>query len=103
MDGNVGLVIQSVMKEAKERAGSAARLLKKMNPELRRSDSAISAYIKGDSVPPADVFLEAARVTEVHVDEYLYGQSFAAQLERMKTELEDLKRSRGNGGAPKRP
>jgi len=103
MDGKVGLVIRAVMREAKERAGSAERLVRKMHPDLRRSDSAISAYIKGDSVPPADVFLEAARVMEIRVDEHLYGESLAGQLEVMKAELEDLKRWRDAGGAPKRP
>lgn len=99
----MGLVIRAVMREAKERAGSAERLVRKMHPDLRRSDSAISAYIKGDSVPPADVFLEAARVMEIRVDEHLYGESLAGQLEVMKAELEDLKRWRDAGGAPKRP
>ncbi len=101
MDGKMGLVIQAVMREAKSRAGSAGRLLGKMEPDTRRSDSAISAYINGDSIPPADVFLEAARVTKVHVDEHLYGVSLAAEFERMKTELEELKRWREGGGSPK--
>jgi hypothetical protein len=102
MDGNVALAIQEVMREARDKAGSAGRLLKKMSPEFRRSDSAISAYIKGDSVPPADVFLEAARVMDVKIDVHLYGVSLAAEFERMKGELDELKRWREAGGSPKR-
>lgn len=100
MDKAVGLVVQTVMKEARERAGSAERLNRRMDEKLRRSKSAISAYVKGDSMPPADVFLEAARVTDVHLDDHLYGESLASAFQRMKAELEEMKQSRG--GEPRR-
>ncbi len=91
-------VIRAVMKEAKEKAGSADRLVKRMAPALRKSDSAISAYITGTSVPPADVFLEAARVMQIPVDRHLFGESLADEVRRMRQELDELK---GRGPAPR--
>jgi hypothetical protein len=99
MEGKVAAVIQAVMLEAKKKAGSADRLLAKMDPDLRRSDSMVSAYITGDAIPPADVFLEAARAMNVKVDEHLYGVSLAAEVGRMRLELEELKRSREPGSS----
>jgi hypothetical protein len=102
MDGKVTAVIQAVMEEAKKKAGSADRLLAKMGKDFRRTDSMVSAYIKGDAIPPADVFLEAARVMNIKIDVHLYGVSLAAEFERMKDELDELKRWREQGGSPRR-
>jgi hypothetical protein len=99
MDGKVTAVIQSVMEEAKKKAGSADRLVAKMGKDFRRSDSMISAYIKGDSVPPADIFLEAARVMNIKIDVHLYGVSLAAEVAEMRSELELLKRQHKEPGS----
>ena len=97
MERPVEEVIGLVMKEARERAGSSSKLIRKMPEHLRKSQSAISAYIKGDSMPPAEVFLEAARVMGIRIDEYLYGESIVGEVAILRQELDELKRWREGG------
>lgn len=56
------------------------------------SDAAVSAWAKGHSRIPADVFLAVMKVTGVSVDELLSGESLGARQDRLESELGRLRK-----------
>lgn len=66
-------LVAEVVSEAIDRAGKALALATKIQPLIGRSyaDRTVSAWGRGDVMPPADVVFAAAQATGVSLDERL--------------------------------
>jgi hypothetical protein len=81
------------MRAAREHFGKSAALLIALEGEGIRSrggerytEATVSKWVLGQTVPPSDVLLTAARLAGVRVDAYLY------QEEARETDQEDKRR-----------
>jgi hypothetical protein len=88
-------IVARVMAEAIDNAGKALALGSKIQPLLGRSyaDRTVSAWGRGDVMPPADVLLAAAKATGIPLDERLgIGReptNAERELAAIRGELED--------------
>src|SRR5215469_2046047 len=89
-------VAARVMEEAKNRAGKAAALAARMEPHVGRryDEDSVSAWVRGQAVPPADAFLAAAKVTGVSLDGFLGDEQTYrdAEVRELREELSLLRR-----------
>jgi transcriptional regulator with XRE-family HTH domain len=73
---DVGTVVKTIINEAKVVAGSGPMLAQRLEeigvgPDGRYSTSAVSNWINGRTMPPADVLLAAAQIAGLSLDEHL--------------------------------
>lgn len=57
----------------------------------------LSSYLTGQNVPNADVFLAAVKAAGLRLDEYLYGESILARLDRLESSVDELRKNRRSG------
>ncbi len=101
-------LVQEIVEEARRTAGSGpalAALLEDagVGPEAGRySESGISNWIKGRTMPPGDVLLATASVGHISLDQKLTQADAAAEdrsesteITQLRQELEDLRRQHG--------
>jgi transcriptional regulator with XRE-family HTH domain len=98
-------VVQTVLEDARRSAGSGAALGAGLEDEGvgteggRYSESAISNWIKGRTMPPADVLLAAAKLAGISLDERITGKpaeagntaELEAQIHELRRELDHLR------------
>jgi len=87
-------VVKEVMGRAYRHTGGHAALLLAIRPLIRKQDhkeNSASAWIKGRTVPPADVLLAAAKVAEISLDELLFGETLKGRQDRLERELKELR------------
>jgi hypothetical protein len=89
--GSVSPVVAEVVSEAIERAGKALALARKIEPLIGRTyaDRTVSAWGRGDVMPPADAVFAAAQVTGVSLDEKLGIGREPTALERQLADLQE--------------
>jgi hypothetical protein len=91
--------MEGVIKEAIRRAIAAAGSQKQLHalilPILRRpiQPGSISSWLREDkpAMPPADALLAMAKVTNLSLDELLFGESLTARQDRLEREVQDLR------------
>jgi transcriptional regulator with XRE-family HTH domain len=83
------------MQEAKSRAGKAGALALRMEPHVGRryDEDSVSAWVRGQAVPPADALLAAAKVTGVSLDGFLGDEQTHrdAEVRELHQELSALR------------
>lgn len=82
-------VVREVMAAAKRRFGKADAFLLAITPYIRKKDykrNAVYSWLNGNSMPPAEVVLAAAKVSNLALDEYLSGESIAIRLDQVVEE-----------------
>ncbi len=84
-------LVAEVVSEAINRAGKALALARRIQPMIGRTyaDRTVSAWGRGDVMPPADAVLAAAQVTGVSLDDRLGISREPSALERQLADLQD--------------
>jgi hypothetical protein len=88
-------VVARVMAEAIDNAGKAMALSSRIEPIIGRTyaDRTVSAWGRGDVMPPADVLLAAAKAVGIPLDERLGltrgGMALEREIETIRAELEE--------------
>lgn len=94
-------VVRTVLEDARRAAGSGAALGAGLEDEGvapdggRYSESAISNWIKGRTMPPADVLLAAAKLAGISLDERITGKPAGAGTEHtaeLEAQIHELRR-----------
>jgi transcriptional regulator with XRE-family HTH domain len=89
-------LVTRVMGEAKRHSGKTAAFLLEIRPLISKQDyveNAVSAWLTGRTMPPAEVLLAAAKVSGVSLDELLFGESLLSRQDRLEKELGDLRQA----------
>ena len=97
-EGSAAELVRAAAKEAIRRAGSAGKLAEQLQREVGRPYNyrTVSGWARGDSMPPADALLAAARATELSLDQFLFGEETGLheQLRRLAERVADLEAER---------
>lgn len=88
--GPASKLVADVVSEAIDRAGKAMALARKIEPLIGRTyaDRTVSAWGRGDVMPPADAVLAAAQVMGVSLDEKLGIGRIPTALEQQVADLQ---------------
>jgi hypothetical protein len=88
--GQMATVVASVIGQAIDQAGKALALAAKIEPLLGRTYAGrtVSAWSRGDVMPPADAVFAAAKVTGISLDEKLGVGREPTEIERRLASLE---------------
>ncbi len=83
-------VVAAIIDQAIEEAGKALALAAKIEPLLGRSYAGrtVSAWSRGDVMPPADAVFAAAKVSGISLDEKLGVRREPNEIERRVASLE---------------
>jgi transcriptional regulator with XRE-family HTH domain len=90
-------MVSDVLAEARRHAGNGPLLAEELHrlgvgPDGRYSESAISNWIKGRAMPPADVLLAAATLGAISLDERLGAPHSEADGTPVEAIAEDVRR-----------
>jgi hypothetical protein len=96
MSNQLAASVQDVVKEAIERVGKAHALALQIHSVLGRTYNhrTVSAWARGDAMPPGDALMAAAKVARVSLDARLMDKSLepGEQLKAIQEELADQRK-----------